>query len=228
MAYKTSNGQWLSGTEAWTRHYASWSGATGLGAKLDAFVTGAANIIETIRIPHLISTAVMGVFVASFAGTTLDTSTRIQRYVISELASDLRLHILSNRWIATTLAVLTAAGLAFATGADGKGAMKLWPLFGTANQLLAALTLLVVTLYLRHKGGWRYLVTAIPCVIMLVTTNWAMIINEKSYWKMMHHDNVSLQKQGQLLTLVGGLIFALALWMTIEAFITFIRPKKTA
>jgi carbon starvation protein len=227
MAYKAADGTILSGMEAWNHHYASWSGAKGLGVKLEAFVTGAANITKTVNIPHILSTAIMGVFVASFAGTTLDTSTRIQRYVISELASDLKLHVLSNRWVATTLAVLTAAGLAFATGADGKGAMKLWPLFGTANQLLAALALLVVTLYLRCKGGWRYLITAIPCVIMLVITNWAMIINEQSYWKMMHHDDVALQKQGQLLTLVGGIIFALALWMTIEAFITFIRPKKT-
>ena len=56
----------------------------------------------------------MGVFVDSFAGTTLDTSVRLQRYVVAELAADLRLTFLTNRWTATTFVVLTAAGLAFA------------------------------------------------------------------------------------------------------------------
>ena len=158
----------------------------------------------------------MGVFIASFAGTTLDTSVRLQRYVISELASDLKMPKLANRWVATTLAVVTAAALAFATGADGKGAMKLWPLFGSANQLLAALALLVITLYLRRKGGLKFIVTAIPCVIMLVITNWAIIINGKNF----------IEKKDWLLLSVSAGIFVLALWMTVESIILFftLRP----
>ncbi|GAH52513.1 unnamed protein product, partial [marine sediment metagenome] len=152
-----------------------------------------------------------GVFIASFAGTTLDTSVRIQRYVISELAADLRIPFLANRWAATTFAVLTAAGLAFATGADGTGAMKLWPLFGTSNQLLAALALLLVTLYLKRKGGFKFIVTAVPCLIMLVITNWAMVKNE----------TIFLANKNWLLVTIGAGIFALALWMTVEAFMAF-------
>ena len=112
---------------------------------------------------------------------------------------------------ATTFAVLTAAALAFATGADGTGAMRLWPLFGGANQLLAALALLVVSIYLKHLGGQKYLVAAIPCLIMLTITNWAMVQNELTYYS----------SGNWLLFCISGLVFVLALWMTVEAFIAF-------
>ena len=159
----------------------------------------------------------MSLSIASFAGTTLDTATRIQRYVVSELAADLKVPLLGNRWTATTVAVITAALLAFATGADGQGAMVLWPLFGSANQLLASLALLVVTLYLKQKGGLKYLVAGIPCVIMLVVTNWAMVENEITFWT----------DKNWLLVGIGAGIFALALWMTVEAVVAFVRPAKT-
>jgi carbon starvation protein len=214
IAYETSQGDILTGFQAWQHHYQSWAGAKGLSAKLAVFITGAANITGTLKLPQILGTAIIGVFVASFAGTTLDTAVRIQRYVIGELASHLRISFLTNRWAGTTFAVLTAAGLAFATGADGKGAMKLWPLFGTANQLLAALALLVITLYLKRKGRLKFLVTAIPCLVMLVITNWAMVKNEMIFFN-----------QGNwLLLTIGAGIFALALWMTIEALIAFWCP----
>ncbi|MHC4752851.1 MAG: carbon starvation CstA family protein, partial [Planctomycetota bacterium] len=143
MALKLDNGTILTGQAAWQEQYSTWIGAKGLSDKIAPVVIGAANILAKLGLPMTVGITLMGVFIASFAGTTLDTSTRIQRYVVSELATDLRIRFLANRWIATTFVVLTAAGLAFATGADGKGAMKLWPLFGTANQLLAALALLV-------------------------------------------------------------------------------------
>lgn len=218
IAYKTADGQLLTGFDAWHEHYSSWSTASGMEAKLTAVVVGAANMMAPLGIPETVGIALMGVFVASFAGTTLDTSTRIQRYVIGELATDLKIPFLANRWGATTVAVLTAAGLAFATGADGKGAMILWPLFGNANQLLASLALLVVTLYLRQKGGLKYLVTGIPCLIMLVITNWAMIENEIRFWR----------NEEWLLVSIGLGIFALALWMTIEAVVAFCGARQEA
>ncbi|MCH8192803.1 MAG: carbon starvation protein A [Planctomycetes bacterium] len=204
-----------SGSSAWHQHYASWSGVKGLESKLNAFIGGAANIIDTLGFPRFLGNAVMGVFVASFAGTTLDTSVRLQRYVVAELASDLRLPFLTNRWTATTFAVLTAAVLAFATGANGAGAMTLWPLFGAANQTLAALALLVTTLYLRKQEGLKYLVTGIPCVIMLVITNYAMVLNQIGFMR--------AEDPNRLLITLGAVIFGLALWMTFEAFSVFFR-----
>ena len=222
IALKLDNGTILTGQAAWNHQYSSWMGAKGLPDKIAPVVTGAANMMKAFGLPQAVGTTLMGVFIASFAGTTLDTSVRIQRYVISELANDLRIRWLTNRWTATTLAVLTAAALAFATGADGKGAMKLWPLFGNANQLLATLALLVITLYLKRRGGLKFLVTAIPCVIMLVITNWAMVRNEMNFIAM---DN---PVDKWLLVIIGAGIFVLALWMTVETVIVFrSRPGAT-
>jgi carbon starvation protein len=218
MALKLDNGTILTGQDAWQHQYSTWIGAKGLSDKIAPVVIGAANMMGKIGIPEAVGITLMGVFIASFAGTTLDTSTRIQRYVISELATDLRIPFLANRWVATSFAVLTAAGLAFATGADGTGAMKLWPLFGSANQLLAALALLVVTLYLKRNGGLKFIITAVPCLIMLVITNWAMVKNEVSF----------IKKADWLLVIIGGGIFALALWMTIEALAAFFSPARPA
>jgi len=217
MALKIEGGAILKGTEAWQYQYSSWMGAKGLSDKIAPVVIGAANMMGALGLPEAVGVTLMGVFIASFAGTTLDTSVRIQRYVVSELASDLRIGFLANRWSATSFAVLTAAALAFATGADGTGAMKLWPLFGSANQLLASLALLVVTIYLKRKGGLKFVVTAVPCLIMLVITNWAMVQNEGNF----------LASENWLLVAIGGGIFALALWMTVEAFITFFKPGRS-
>ena len=218
MALKLDNGTILTGQAAWQHQYSTWMGAKGLSDKIAPVVIGAANMMGKIGIPEIVGITLMGVFIASFAGTTLDTSTRIQRYVISELATDLRIPFLANRWAATSFAVLTAAGLAFATGADGKGAMMLWPLFGSANQLLAALALLLITLYLKRKGGLKFIVTAAPCLIMLVITNWSMVKNEINF----------ISKSNWLLVIISGGIFALSLWMTIEALAVFFNSSRQA
>ncbi len=217
MAYKTG-GEVLTGFDAWQHHYASWAGAQGMGAKLTAVVMGASNMMATLGVPQTIGITLMGVFVASFAGTTLDTSVRIQRYVIGEIATDLKLTPLANRWVATSIAVVTAAGLAFATGADGAGAMTLWPLFGGANQLLASLALLVVTMYLKQKGGAKFLISALPCVLMLCITGWAMVSNERIF----------IRDKAWLLVTIGGGVFLLAVWMTVETVILFFKDLEKA
>jgi carbon starvation protein len=87
--YIGPNGERMStfhGADAWQFHYHTWGGDSGLGNNLAPFVTGSANMIESIGISHALAVAIMGVFVASFAATTLDTACRLQRYVIAELA----------------------------------------------------------------------------------------------------------------------------------------------
>ncbi|RKY06161.1 MAG: carbon starvation protein A [Planctomycetota bacterium] len=218
MAYKVAGtDQILTGNAAWRQHYASWDAASGLVDKLTAVVVGAANMIKMIGLPRVVGMTLMGVFIASFAGTTLDTAVRIQRYVISEIANDLKIGALRNRWTATTLAVLTAAGLAFATGANGKGALTLWPLFGAANQLLAGLALLIVTMYLRKKGGLRFIVSGIPCVLMLTVTGWAMILKEIDFYG----------NGSRLLVVIGGAIIILAVWMIAETTALIFKKHPT-
>ncbi len=218
------------GIEAWNTHYSSWMVAKGLGSKISAFVIGSANMMSSVGIPHGIAVTIMGVFVASFAGTTLDTSTRIQRYVITELfigqegtlkkAYNFKLlkYILlafKNRYFATFLAITTAAILAFTSGANGKGALTLWPLFGVVNQTLAALALVIITLYLKKKGGLKWLISGIPALFMIIFTTWAIIENQLHF----------LKSQNILLQVVNFIIFIIVIWIIIEALIQLLKKN---
>jgi len=201
----TTDGGVLTGTAAFSHHYASWSAASGLGAKVGAFMIGAANMIERVGIPHNITLTIMGVFVASFAATTLDTATRIQRYIVGELAQAWHAPAVARKHPATLIAVGTAAALAFYDG-SGRGAMTLWPLFGATNQLLAGLALLVLTVYLARRKAPLYY-TAVPMVFMLVMTGWAMLVNLGDYFS-----------GGKwLLFGIGTVTLFLEIWMLVES-----------
>jgi carbon starvation protein len=205
MGY-TKDGELLTGVAAWTTHYASWGAAAGLGSKVSAFVIGSANMMTTFGLPMAWATAIMGVFVASFAGTTLDTATRIQRYVVTELFSDLKIDAFKNRYLATAVAVITAGILAFATGPTGNGALTLWPLFGALNQTLAALALIVITMYLKAQGGAKWMVAGIPAVFMLVMTFWATILNEINF----------INSGNMLLIVINSLVILIVIAIAIE------------
>ena len=195
----------LTGTAAFTHHYASWAAAAGLGSKLDAVVVGSANLMASYGIPMKIAITIMGVFLVSFAATTLDTATRIQRYVIAEMGASWKAKPMTGRYVATFIAVITAMVLAFYSG-DGKGALTLWPLFGTVNQLLAALALLVLTIYLLRKKLPTW-IAFFPFLFMVVMDGWAMLINIKSF-----------SATGKTFLLVMAvIIFVLMLWMIAEA-----------
>jgi carbon starvation protein len=88
LGVQAAGGVTLTGHEAWLTRYGEWSSR--LGPLVAAFVDGSANILVSIGLPVSWAVALMGVMVASFAGTTLDTACRLQRYVIEELAGALR------------------------------------------------------------------------------------------------------------------------------------------
>jgi carbon starvation protein len=95
--------------------------------------------------------------------------------------------------------------LAF-SNSSGKGALVLWPLFGSVNQLLAGLALLVVTVYLaRRKAPVGY--TLIPMVFMLVVTSWGMVVNLQRY----------SETSNLLLLTIGLAVLVLELWMVVES-----------
>ena len=213
MAYESGD-QILTGTAAWNQHYASWQAAQGLGSKIAAVVEGSANMMATLGIPKSVGVIIMGVFIASFAGTTLDTATRIQRYIIAELATDLKLRPLANRWVATAVAVVSAGALAFAVGMSGTGALILWPMFGATNQLLAALALLMITLYLRRRSSWSYLLTLLPCLFMLVMTISAMVGNELNF----------IDDRNWVLVVINALTLLLAVALMAEALRVLLKP----
>lgn len=200
---------------AWNVHYASWAIAEGLNAKVSAFVEGSANMLTAFWIPRNIALAIMGVFVASFACTTLDTATRIQRYVISELAGNCGIKPLVNRYSATLLAVLSALVLALLYE-GGKGGLILWPLFGTTNQLLAALVFLLLCVYLAKKGK-PTIYTLLPMLFMLGMTSLALVSNLNKF----------LSEAKWYLFIIGVIILALEVWLIVEAVINYVVTKKS-
>ena len=233
-------GSLLTGEAAWQAQYSSWAAAGSLSAKVGAFVDGAANFLKALGLPAGVSIALMGVLVASFAGTTLDTACRLQRYVIQELAATLGgkvgegetapavpFAMLQNKHGATIFAVVIATAMAAIPpgGAEwnwanaGKGGLILWPLFGATNQLLAGLSFLVITFYLWRRGRaiWSL---AIPTVFMLIMPIWAMthqlffapgwLVTDEPNW---------------LLGSIGLATIALEIWMIIEAVKLFPKAK---
>lgn len=213
LGYTDKSGNTLLGVSAWSANYSSWTAMSGLTAKIAAFVAGAANLIQNIGIPREIAIGIMGVFVASFAGTTLDTATRIQRYVFTEIMIDYKINIFKNRYTSTAVVILSAMVLAFLSGADGKGALKLWPLFGAINQTLGALALIVVTMYLKRFGGWKWMISGIPGMFMIIMTLWATIENQFSFG---NQHNILLQVINIIIILLVSLI-------VIEGLIAFFK-----
>jgi carbon starvation protein len=216
IGYQNRDGAVFTGLAAWTEHYKSWAGAGGVANAARAFVQGSANMIAAIGLPVRFGVVVMGVFIASFAGTTLDTATRIQRYVVQELAGDAKIGFLQNRYAATAFAVITAGVLAFATGASGTGALILWPLFGATNQCLAALALVAITVYLKRRGGAGYLISGLPAAFMIVMTTWGLILNEMSY----------IRNGTWHLVVINAIVILIAIWIVIEGLAVFFGPAK--
>lgn len=205
----------FTGVAAFNQQYASWSAAQGLGSKIGAFVKGSTNMIAVTGLPETFILTLMGVFVASFAATTLDTATRIQRYIVSELALSFKMPFLAKRHPATLIAVGTALLLAFSGGSAGKGALTLWPLFGAVNQLLAGLAFLVITVWLARQGK-RIIYTAIPMVFMVAMTSWAMVYNLNTFFG----------AGNWLLFAIGATILVLEIWLVIEGFLVLLALWK--
>ena len=190
--------------------------------KVGAFIDGGANFLSTIGIPLRLGVSIVAVLVACFAATTLDTATRLQRYVIQELASTAGLKPVTNKYIATAIAAglgcIVALIPANPTAGPGSGGLILWPLFGAVNQLLAGLALLVTVFYLWRRSK-PVLFALIPMLIMLVMPAWAMM------WSMFAQDTGWFWKGDYLLFGFGAFIMCLQVWMVIEAVMILPRAK---
>lgn len=175
--------------------------------KVGAFVIGGTRFISGLGIPESFAEAIVGVIIVSFAMTTIDTATRLQRYVVGELGEDYKINFLKNRYVGSAIAVGSGLLLCLAKS-GGKGGLTLWPVFGTTNQLLAGLALLVVTLWLL-KTGKPMIYTFLPMIFMMVITMWAMVWNIVNFWN----------TGDWLLVTVASAIFILALWLVGEAYL---------
>lgn len=187
-----------------------------LREKVSAFVDGGGNFLTSLGIPLKMGIAIMAVLVASFAATTLDTATRLQRYVLQELAQTVKFKPLSNRYIATAFALILAAAVALLQGPSGPGSggMTLWPLFGATNQLLAGLAFMVIVFYLvrRNKPIWF---AFLPMVVMLIMPAWAML------HQMFNPDTGWLFTGEYLLFGFGLVVEGLQVWMIAEGIIAW-------
>ena len=150
---------------------------------VNAFVEGGAYIIHNgLGLPEVTAATLLTVMAALFAGTTMDTGLRLQRYIFQEWGDIYNQPWMKKPAIATGLAVGTCLLLAFgAGGADGSGGLIIWPLFGTTNQLLAGLTLLVITVMLvRMKRPMWF--TLAPLCFLLVMTILALLLQLRTFW----------------------------------------------
>lgn len=236
MGVVGEGGEVLKHLDAWHTKYdpdAGWA-AFGLSQKVGAFVEGGANFINALGIPIKLATGIIAVLVASFAATTLDTATRLQRYVVQELGQTLNIKPLTNKYTATLVAVSLGAAMAMIPAPGkvmGTGGLILWPLFGATNQLLAGLALMVIFFYLwrRKVNVWF---VAIPMVIMLIMPAWALLwqlFNQDSGWAnpllaMVRGDDEWVWHNNHLLLTIGLATLLLQIWIVIEG--VLLIPKS--
>jgi len=189
----------------------------GLDKKLAAFIDGGANFLSAIGMPLKLGVAIMAVMVACFAATTLDTATRLQRYVISELSASAGFTWGTNKFVATGIAVSIALLIAiFAGDSPGKGGMILWPLFGATNQLLAGLALMVAVFYLARRNRGVALI-AVPMFAMLLMPAWAMMFDLVENW---------WPARDWVLIVFAIAVLALQFWMVLEGVFLWRRLKQ--
>lgn len=179
-----------------------------------AFVQGGGAIIESgLGLPQSLAATVMATTAILFAATTMDTGVRLQRFVVQEIGEIAGVRL--TKGVATVVAVGIALALTFGAGADGSGGMLIWPLFGTTNQLMAALTLSIVAIMLLRRG--RTPVPAlIPLVVVGAMTVYALFIQLGTFW----------DEQNWLLLVLDIVILVAALWVIVEAFVAMRAAKE--
>ncbi|MEZ6111281.1 MAG: carbon starvation protein A [Pirellulaceae bacterium] len=212
----------VAGLAAWDQRYdvnQGWSKFR-LKQMIEAFVEGGANFLTAIGVPLQLGVSLVAVLVACFAATTLDTATRLQRYVIQELAGSLKITPLTNKYAATGLAVGLGGLVAMLPGpaGPGSGGLILWPLFGAVNQLLAGLAFMVTAFYLWRRNKPVFFIL-IPMTVMLIMPAWAML------WQMFNPESGWLMQKNYLLVGFGAVVLALQAWMVVEGLLLFPRVR---
>ena len=202
----------------WSIYYDSWAHAS--ANKATAFVLGGGALLESLGISRELAKTLMAVLVIAFAATTLDTATRIQRFIITELGIVLRVKSLTNRYVATIAAILPAILLVFvnvslpSSNEAKQVAWVLWPIFGASNQMLAALTLMVLTLYFWQKNK-PVLALFIPMILVMLVTIVTLILKAREFYN-----------QNTILFVIDLFLIGLVIWMIVEGIIVFQKKRK--
>lgn len=170
------------------------------------FSTGLGGMISTLGISETFAVGFVALTVSAFALTTLDTCTRLARFTLQEYFEDMAQPaakvLATNRYLSTTLVVILSI-LLLASGEFS----TLWPIFGSANQLLAALALLTIAVWLIKKNIPATFVT-IPMFFMFTVTLASLgLVAWKNY-----------QEKGYVLAVIAALLFILAISLIFLAF----------
>ncbi|WP_134702604.1 carbon starvation protein A [Ammoniphilus sp. YIM 78166] len=141
-----------------------------LGGPIGTFAAGIGYFMSHWGIPEKTAVTFTALTASAFLLTTLDSATRLGRYAVQELVEDRSPALARNNHFSTGIVAAGAAALAL----SGTWS-SVWPLFGAANQMLGALALLAVTVWLSKMGVKSYF-TAIPMVFMFVVTISALLV----------------------------------------------------
>ena len=206
----------LRSVQVWQVRYADWGTAQSLGAKLSAFVDGAAYFISHVGFSEDIAKTFVTVTVIGFALTSLDSATRLLRFIVAEVGERARIAPFKNRFVASAVAVALPLILATAKFKNQSTGMALVPVFGISNQVFACLVLLVVSVFLfRRRRAIAY--TILPMVFMLVVTLVAMVIKIGDW----------IDENNYLLITIGSIILIAEIWLVVEGMAVFLRKGRS-
>jgi carbon starvation protein len=182
-----------------------------------AFSIGVARFINAIPVLNIsipIAQTFTALAVSAFALTSLDTATRLARFMFQEYFEgkepEKKSVFVSNRYISTGITIVFGAALTF----SGQ-TMSIWPVFGSANQLLAALALLALTVWVANlKKG--YLFVLIPMIFMFAVTLTAL--------GMLIYQNFIIDNY--TLAIISVLLFTLAILLGVKAYNVLVNGKN--
>jgi carbon starvation protein len=153
------------------------SGGIDEGGPVQAFARGSALFFNTIGVPQELGMTFATLAVSTFLLTTLDTCTRLTRFLLEELF-DWR--GAGSRYLGSLFVLLLPALAGFATFTAPDGSVLpawkgVWPLFGATNQLLAALALITFVVFLKHRRI-AFGFALIPAAVMVVMPVLALVM----------------------------------------------------
>lgn len=182
------------------------------GGPIQTFATGYGELVSSLPGLTLVLGTLFGmVMLNAFVLTTLDTGTRLGRFIFQEMIGT-KQSLLQNRWVASGIILIFASVL----GAT-EGYKVIWPVFGASNQLVAALALLIVSAYLIGlKRPAKF--TLYPACFMLVTTLAALVYQGYRFFRGGKY----------LLGSVSIVLILLAVTIALDARSLIFRFKKSA
>jgi carbon starvation protein len=172
------------------------------GTPVAIFATGASKFMGSLGLPQELAMEFSLLAVSTFLLTTLDTCTRLSRFILEEF---LQTRSQRTRW-AGTLAILVIPALAVFQTIGGQPAWKaVWPLFGATNQLMAALALLTFLVYLKSQRiAYGFIIPAV--VVMVLMPLSALVMMALQY-----HPLSLLGGIASLMFLLGGFVTFMSL-----------------